>query len=124
MPNQWPDFAKLPKLKTARSVLIDEGNGLAERTNGEVRFHVESEPSGNKGGFLHRCFLVVPKVNYRYPLMRVVQDGLNYPVTVVADIFPEGGAANNEAQLRQVLGRVFQSDVVKNVVLQLLDLLS
>ena len=124
MANQWPDFAKLPKLKTVRGVLLDEGNGIAERTNGEVRFLVDSEPSGNQGGFLHRCFLVVPKVNYRYPLMRVVQDGLNYPVTVVADGFPQGSAAGNETELRKVLGLVFRSDVVKNVVLQLLDLLS
>lgn len=75
-------------------------------------------------GFLHRCFLYLPKVGYRYPFLRVVQDGPDYPVTVVADPFPQGSPAANEAELRMVLGLVFQSNGVKNVVLQLLDLLS
>ena len=123
MANQWPEFDKLPKPKTVRSILIEEGNGIAERTNGEIKFLVESEPAEN-GGFLHRCFLVVTKVSYRYPLMRVVQDGLNYPVTVVADIFPHGSPAGNEKELRKALGLVFRSDVVKNVVPQLLELVS
>jgi len=123
MPNQWPDFSTLPKPRTVRSVLIEEGHGIAERTNGEVKFNVESEPSGN-GGFLHRCSLFVPKVGYRYPLLRVVQDGLDYPVTVVADTFPHGSVASKEEELRKVLGQVFRSEAVKNVVLHLLDLLA
>jgi hypothetical protein len=123
MSNQWPEFDKLPKPKTVRSVLIEEGNGITERTDGEIKFLVESEPSGN-GAFLHRCFLVVAKVGYRHPLMRVVQDGLSYPVTVVADIFPQGSRASNDKELRKVLGQVFRSDVVKNLVPQLLELVS
>ena len=88
MTNQWPEFDKLPEPKTVRRVLFEEGNGIAERTNRDIQFFVESEPSA-QGGFLHRCFLDVPKVNYRYPLLRVVQESFNYPVTVVADIFPQ-----------------------------------
>src|SRR5260221_497481 len=125
MANQWPDFSKLPKPKTVRRILIDEGNGLAERTDGDVTFLVESEPAATGGGgFMHRCFLNVPKVGYHYPFMRVVQNSLDYPVTVVADNFPLGTEASNEAELRKILGTVFRSDSVKNVVLQLRDLLS
>ncbi len=123
MSNQWPEFDKLPRPRTVRGVLIEEGSGVAERTSGEIKFLVESEPSG-EGGFLHRCFLLVPKVGYRYPLLRVVQDSLDYPVTVVADIFPQGTRAGSEAELRKALGRVFRSDAVKNVVPQLLELVS
>ncbi len=123
MSNQWPEFDKLPRRQTVRSVLIDEGNGIVERTHGEIKFLVESEPSG-KGGFLHRCFLVVIKVGYRYPLMRIVQDGLSYPVTVVADIFPQGTSAGDEAELRKALGQVFRSDEIKDLVPQLLELVS
>src|ERR1041384_7255113 len=99
MPNQWPEFDKLPRPNTVKSVLIEEGNGIEERTNGEIRFIVESEPYDN-GGFQHRCFLLVTKVSYRYPLMVVFQERLGYPVRVVADIFPKGCAAGNETELR------------------------
>jgi hypothetical protein len=123
MPNQWPDFATMAKPKTIRSVIIEEGAGISEKTNGAIRFEVDSSPHG-KGGFVHYCSLVAIKVAYRYPLLRVVQDGLDYPVTVIADTFPQGAAAGNEEELRKDLGLVFRSDVTKRVVLQLLDLLS
>lgn len=123
MANQWPEFDKLPKSQSVRSVLLEEGVGIAERTDGEIKFLVESEPS-DTGGFLHRGVLFVPKVEYRYPLLRVVQEGLGYPVTVVADLYPKGSAAANEAEFRKVLGRVFRSDVVKSLVPQLLELVS
>src|SRR5262245_6463934 len=103
MTNQWPVFDTLPKPKTGRSVLIEEGSGIAERTNRQIRFVVETEPSG-KGRFVHHCVLVVERIGYRYPLLRVVQEVLNYPVTVIADIFPQGSPAGNEAELRKVLG--------------------
>ena len=122
MSNQWPEFDK-PKTKTVRSVLLEEGGGVSERTNGEIRFLVESEASGT-GGVLHRCFLSVPKVNYRYPLLRVVQDNLDYPVKVVADLWPEGAPARSEVELRKKLGQVFRSEGVTKVVPQLMELVS
>jgi hypothetical protein len=121
MGNQWPEFDKLPKPQTVRSVLLEEGNGIAERTNGEIRFVVEPELSGKS--VAHHCSLFVSKVGYRYPLMRVIQDGFGYPVRVIADNIQQV-AAGNEAELRKVLGQVFQSDAIKNVVPQLLELVS
>jgi hypothetical protein len=121
MGNQWPEFNKLPKPNSVRHILIEEGSGISERTNGEIKFVVNSEPSANK--VEHYCSLFVSKVGYRYPLMRVIQDGFNYPVTVIADNIQQG-AAGNEAELRKVLGQVFQSDAIKNVVPQLLELVS
>jgi hypothetical protein len=123
MPNQWPDFGSMERPKTIRRVIIEEGAGISEKTGGAIRFEVESSPSG-KGGFVHHCFLAAHQVGYRYPLLRVVQEGLDYPVTVVADPFPQGAAAGNEKELRKDLGLVFRADVTKKVVLQLLDLLS
>ena len=120
--NQWPEFEKQTKTKTVRSVLLDEGSGVSERTDDEIRFSVESEPFGK--GFVHRCFLLVPKVSYRYPLLRVSQDGLDYPVSVVADDWPQGTTARNEKELRKALAEVFQSEVVKKLVPQLWELVS
>jgi hypothetical protein len=122
-PNQWPEFKKMPRPKTIRRVIIEEGAGIAERTDGVVTFDVDSMAHDN-GGLVHHCALVVPQVAYRYPLLRVVQDHLDYPVTVVADPFPSGAPAKNEAELRKHLGEVFRSEATAKVVHQLLDLVS
>lgn len=111
------------KPKTVRSIIIEEGAGIAEKTKGEIRFIVDSQP-GDGGGFVHHCFLEVIKAGYRYPLMRVVQRSFSYPVKIIADNWPQGADAGNEGALRQNLGLVFRSDATKNVVLQLLDLVS
>ena len=124
MANQWPDFTKkIRKQKTVRRVIIEEGAGVSERTDGEITFVVESKAVGI-GGFVHHCFLYVPKVGYRYPLLRVVQTSFDYPVRVFADVWPQGTGAGNEAELRKDLGLVFRSDATENTVLQLLDLVS
>jgi hypothetical protein len=86
-------------------------------------FDVESSAHGG-GGFVHQCYLSVVKAAYRYPLLRVVQDGIDYPVTVVADVFPQGAAAGNEEELRKDLGLVFRSDVTTKVVVQLMEMVS
>ena len=123
MANQWPEFDKLPKQKSIRSILLEEGHGVSDRTGNEIRFLVESLPYDD-GGFIHRCFLLADKIGYRYPLLRVMQVGLDYPVKVVADAFPQDTAAGNEAELRKALGIVFQSDPVKKVVPQLLEMVA
>lgn len=121
MANQWPEFKNLPAQNSVRRVLLEEGNGISERTGGEIEFEVYSEPSSAR--VEHRCSLFVPKVNYRYPLMRVIQNGFRYPVTVVADNL-EQVAAQDEAELRGALGSIFQSDTVRNLVPQLSELVS
>lgn len=123
MSNQWPDFARMPKPKTIRSVVLEEGRGISERTDGRMIFDVDSSPKG-KGGFEHSCYLVVPTIAYRYPLMRVVQESPGYPVRVFADNWETGISAANDSELRDHLGEVFRSEATKSVVFQLLDAVS
>ena len=123
MANQWPKFDGLTRVKSVRSVLRQEGSGISERTGDKIRFVVESEAQSG-GGITHHCYLVVPAVGYRYPLLRVVQEKLDYPVTVVADPYPDGSHAVDEKELRKTLGLVFRSELVKKVVPQLLDMVS
>ena len=123
MANQWPKFDELTRVKSVRSVLLEEGSGISERTGDKIRFVVEPEDESG-GGLTHHCYLVVPAVGYRYPLLRVVQEKLDYPVTVVADPYPDGSRAVDETELRKTLGLVFRSEPVKKVVPQLLDMVS
>jgi hypothetical protein len=53
-----------------------------------------------------------------------MQEKLDYPVTVVADPYPDGSRAADEKELRKTLGLVFRSEPLKKVVPQLLDLVS
>jgi hypothetical protein len=123
MANQSPQFDELTRVKTVRSVLLEEGSGISERTGDKIRFAVESEAQSG-GGVTHHCYLIVPAVGYRSPLLRVVQEKLDYPVTVFADPYPDGSRAVDETELRKTLGLVFRSEPVKKVVPQLLDMVS
>lgn len=123
MANQWPKFDEQTKVKSVRSVLLEEGSGISERTSDKIRFAVESEPQSG-GSLTHHCYLIVPAIGYRYPLLRVVQEKLDYPVNIVADLYPDGSRADNETALRKTLGLVFRSEPVKKVVPQLLDMVS
>jgi hypothetical protein len=119
--NQWPTFDE-PSVKSVRSVLLEEGSGISDRTGDKIRFAVESE--AQNGSLTHHCYLIVPAVGYRYPLLRVVQEQLDYPVTVFADAYPNSSRADDETALRKALGIIFQSEPVKKVVPQLLDMVS
>ena len=122
--NLWPDFSGEPRLRTVRRVLIEAGEGLAERTEGKIHFEVESKPGG-QGRFLHDCYLFVPSILYRYPLFKVVEEGDPYPVTVIGDAtFQKGVAAGKERALVENLKLLFHADTTKKMVQQLLDLLS
>jgi hypothetical protein len=123
MTNQWPKFDEPTRVKSVRSVLLEEGSGISERTGDKIRFSVQSEPQSG-GALTHHCYLVVQAVGYHYPLLRVVQEKLDYPVTVVADLYPDGSRAVDEKELRKTLGTVFRSEPVKKVVPQLLDMVS
>ncbi|MGL5095450.1 MAG: hypothetical protein ACRDD1_07675 [Planctomycetia bacterium] len=121
MTNQWPKFDTLRRPKTIKSVITDEGSGIAERTNNQITFIVDSEHDGETG-FLHRCYLFVPQVGYKFQLLRVFQNDLTYPAKVITDTFPKGVEVKDEKELRKALGEVFSSDVVMKVVPQLMEL--
>ena len=123
MANQWPKFDEPTKVKSVRSVLLEEGSGISERTGDKIRFAVQSEVERG-GGLIHYCYLTVPAVGYSYPLLRVGQEKLDYPVTVFADLYRDGSQAKDETELRKTLGIIFQSEPVKKVVPQLLDIVS
>ena len=123
MANQCPKFDELTRVTSVRSVLFDEGSGISERTGDKIRFSVQSEVQSG-GDLTHHCYLVVQAVGYHYPLLRVVQEKLDYPVTVFADPYPDGYRADDEKELRKTLGLIFRSEPVKKIVPQLLDMVS
>jgi hypothetical protein len=89
----------------------------------KIRFSIQSEVQSGRG-LTHSCYLVVQAVGYHNPLLRVVQEKLDYPVTVIADHYPEGVRGDDEKELRKALGVVFRSEPVKKVIPQLLDMVS
>jgi hypothetical protein len=123
--NLWPDFKTEPRPHTVRRVLLEAGEGLSEQTKNEIQFVVQSRLAGKGARFVHECHLYVPKLNYMYPLAKVVENGDPYPVTLVGDgTFQEGVPAGNEAALVENLKLLFRSDATKKTVMQLLDAVS
>src|SRR5689334_2232535 len=101
--NLWPDFEAEPRPRTVRRVLLEAGEGIAERTGGRIKFFVHTS-AGGKGKFVHDCYLFAPAIDYRYPLCKVTEDGDPYPVTLVGDgTFQKGVAAGDEPALVETL---------------------
>ena len=70
----------------------------------------------------HRCFLYLPSLAYRYPLLRVKHSlGEQYPASVTADEFDAEKEAKDENALIRLLSRVFRSASTKKVVEQLME---
>ena len=104
-------------------MLLEIADGLAERTQRQVQCLVDTKPAP-KGRFVHDGFLFVPQIAYRYPLFRVEERGDPYPVALVGDgVFEKPISSVDEAALKENLRLLFNSDVTKRTVLQLLDLL-
>ncbi len=119
----WPDFKAEARPRTVRRILLEAGAGLAQQTEDQIQFVVDSKP-GAGGRFVHVCYVFVPAMAYRYPLCKVTEDGDPYPVTLVGDgTFKKGTAAGNEAAFVENLRLLFHSDATKRAVLQLLDAL-
>src|SRR6516164_4591402 len=103
----WPDFGSLPRVRSVRRVLVEAGKGLAEKTRGLVNLEIESAPKG-KGQFTHVGLLVVPALDYRFPLFRAEENGDPYPVTIYGDsTFQKGTPAANEGGLVENLRLLF-----------------
>jgi hypothetical protein len=121
--NPWPDFPKERRPRTVKRVLLEQGGGIVEKTEGDVQFYVETT-SGGRDKFSHDCYLVVPRLNYRYHLLRVTHGLDQYPAEIVSDSFPEEVSVGNEAELIKNLRIIFHSERTRKVVEQLLDAVS
>jgi hypothetical protein len=62
--NPWPDFDFSRTPRTIRSILLEEGQGISEKTNGKITFEVETRAEA-RGGFVHDCFLVARTINFK-----------------------------------------------------------
>ena len=119
----WPDFDLTERPRSIRRAILDAGSGLEDKTEGKIRFQVESVPS-EQGGFTHNCYLFAPEIDYRYPFLKVIEHASSgYPVNIVADVWKQGALAGDEKALIDSLGLVFRSDSVKKAILNLVDVL-
>lgn len=121
--NLWPDFDLKAGPRGPGRILKEEGAGVSDRTDGIVVFEVETH-GGTSELFEHTGYLSVPSLDFRYPLLRVVHGEAPWPepVTVVSNaLSPQSQRVKNEEEFLEVLGRIFQSDHVKNIVRQLVD---
>ncbi|MBY0229242.1 MAG: hypothetical protein K2W96_08200 [Gemmataceae bacterium] len=119
--NLWPEFTVAAKPRTLRTVLLEAGNGIAERMGGKLLFDVASSLDTAGKRFFHTCHLRAA-TGSRFPLFQVVEQGAPYPVVINGDAeFDHGVKAANEADLLEQLRRLFAADPTKRVVFQMLD---
>ena len=118
-PNLWPDFPR-DRRRTVRTILIEYGSGIAERTADKIQFRVETD--ADHAGFKHHCRLDVPSIAYHFPFMTVTNSATTmFPVTTHADAFPRPVVSHTEEELVATLQQVFTAPVTVAMVNQLLD---
>jgi hypothetical protein len=119
--NLWPDFPLKQNNRALKRILFSEGRGIEDKTEGAIRFELETRANDAKEGFVHHGYLAVPNVGYRYPFLRVHHGREPYPATIVADAFSRDVVVHNEKEFLATLERLFQDDTTKKTVQQLLD---
>ncbi len=119
--NLWPEFPVEAKPRTIRTVLLEAGGGIADRTGGKLLFDVVSSLDDAGRRFFHTCYLRAA-TGYRFPLFQVVEQGGPYPVIINGDeAFDKGIKAGDEAELREQLRRLFAAEPTRRLVFQMLD---
>ena len=117
--NPWPVFAPSTR-RGIKTILTELGSGIAERTDGTIRFSIDTTPEGD-GSFKHRCYLQVVPLRYNYPFL-VANHNMNmFPVTVEADTFEQAVTCQTEDGLVSLLKTIIASEQTRKVVEQLLD---
>ena len=117
--NLWPDFPKGHR-RTIKTILMELGSGIQEKTEGTIRFFVDTSLE-EPGNFKHRCQLHVVPIAYFYPLFTVTHTASMFPVTTVSDALGQPIVSKSEEEFTAVLKRVITSESTRNVVEQLLD---
>ena len=117
--NPWPEFAKGNR-RTIKTILMEQGSGVEERTEGAIKFNVYTSFDGS-GSFRHLCDLRVISIDYDYPLFTVTHRASMFPVTTIADALGQPIVSHTEEQLVAVLKQIITSESTRNVVEQLLD---
>ena len=118
--NLWPEFPMEPKPRTIRSVLLEAGAGIAERTGNRLGFDVTTSQEERRR-FLYTCYLT-SKTGLRFPLFMVVEHGDPYPLTVYSEEGAGRGVkVKSEEDLLQHLRSLFAGDPVKRTVYQLIE---
>ena len=117
--NPWPEFTKA-KRRTIKTILMEQGSGVEERTEGAIKFNVYTSFDG-PGSFRHLCDLRVISIDYDYPLFTVTHPASMFPVTTIADALGQPVVSHNEEELVAVLKQIIMSDQTRIVVEQLLD---
>ena len=117
--NPWPEFPK-EKRRTIKTILMEQGSGIEERTEGTIKFLIQTFLDGPEK-VTHRCELYVVPINYMYSLITVTHSFKEFPVTTIADALGQPVVSQTEEELVAVLKRIITSESTRNVVEQLLD---
>jgi hypothetical protein len=116
----WPEISIATKPRGMKQILREAGKGLAEKTGNLINFDVRARANPVGEQFTFECLLFAPSITYRYPIVRVTTGVTAFPADVVADGGIERKGIQNEAELKQVLADIFQSDRTKQLLNNLL----
>lgn len=120
--NLWPDFARGHR-RTIKTILMELGSGIEERTGGTIKFDVTTSIEG-VDHYKHRCRLYVEPIDYLYPLFIVAHTASPFPLTTTATVLGQPRVSHNESEFVGVFKEIITSESTRDIVEQLLDAVS
>jgi hypothetical protein len=117
----WGTLPKIEKGRTPVSILKEQANLLMQKTERVIEARVVTQ-ANIQGAIIATLVLFVPALSGYQTSLLVIQHGIGlYPVTLLPTL---GGSAqvvaNNEVEYIDMLRKIFQSEMVQGVLVNLL----
>lgn len=117
-------FWKIPDIsaiKTPLSVLREQGEALAEQTNGILLGYVDTTNASNNS-ILISMYIIVPTMNrYTIKLLSYYQPLALYPGRFLDEVSNIAYDVSNEGEFNLVLKKIITSDKVVSIISSLLS---
>jgi hypothetical protein len=121
MGSLWGDLSNLKRVRTPKTILVEQANILNSATNGVIRADVSSENLGS-GSLSHELSLVAPALdNYRYGVCMVIHDIEIYPCKLFNFALRESTECANEDELKEELSQILGDGKTKKILEALLS---
>ncbi len=120
--NLWADLSQLERVRTPRTVLLEQAQYLTEATKGALVGKVDDRTAYVASGFRYLLDVRVPELNNYSVEILWIDHGIElYPVRLGASKPNKDVSCANESELEKAIESVLSSSEVKTILSHLLS---
>jgi hypothetical protein len=118
--NLWGDLSTLKKIRTPKTLLLEQAEILSQAPGGVVRGQVDTTQNGDI--LYNKLTIVAPALdNYSYAVCVVRHDVELYPCSIYDQRTTQWTKCENEADLKEKLGAILSGEKTRRVIEALLS---